>query len=84
MLWRMMMSEKISHISVTWRPTTIELLLFHSIFDPVESHVHWLGAFLLNCVIDNAICCGVVSFELYGVLVVTHFIQYCARESAFF
>jgi hypothetical protein len=32
MSWRMMISEIISHIDVTWRPTNIELV---SVFDPV-------------------------------------------------
>jgi hypothetical protein len=79
-----MISEIISHIGVTWRPTNIELVLFHSIFDPVESHINCFVALLLDCVIDNAIYCGVVSFELCGILVVTHFRQCCAHDGAFF
>jgi hypothetical protein len=79
-----MLSEIISHIGVTWRPTNIELVLFYSVFDPVEYHVHCFGAFLSDCVIDNTICGGVVSFEFCGVLVVTHFSQCCACDSAFF
>jgi hypothetical protein len=33
--WRIMLSEIISYIVVTWRPTYIELVLFYSVFDPV-------------------------------------------------
>jgi hypothetical protein len=51
----MMLSEIISQIGVTYHPTNIELVLFHSVFDPLESHVHCFGAFLLECVIENAI-----------------------------
>jgi hypothetical protein len=59
MRWRMMICERISHIGVTWCPTNIELVMFHSVFDPVESHIHCLWELLLDCVIDNAIlwCC---------------------------
>jgi hypothetical protein len=79
-----MLCEIISHIGVTWRPTNIELALFHSVFDPVESNIHCFGSLLLDCIIDNAIFCGVVSFELCGVLVVTNFRQCCACHGAFF
>jgi hypothetical protein len=80
----MMLSEIITHIGVTRRPTSIELVLFNSVFDPVEYHVHCFRALFLDCVIDNAICYNVFSFELYGVLFVAHFIKCCACESAFF
>jgi hypothetical protein len=73
MRWRMMICEIFPHMGVTWRPTNIEVVLFYPVFDPVESHIHFFGAFLFDCVIDNAICGGVVSFEFCGVLVVTHF-----------
>jgi hypothetical protein len=78
-----MLCEIISHIGVTWRPTNVELVLLHSVLDPVDSHIHFLRAFLLHCVIDNTICCGVFSFEFCGVVVVTHFSQCCACDGAF-
>jgi hypothetical protein len=52
---RIMLSEIITHIGVTRHPTYIELILFNSVFDPVEYHVHCFGALLLDCVIDDAI-----------------------------
>jgi hypothetical protein len=55
MRWRMMLSEIITHIGVIRRPTYIELGLFNSVFDPVESHVHCFRALFLECVIDYAI-----------------------------
>jgi hypothetical protein len=58
----MMLCEIVPHIGVTWRPPNIELVLFYPVFDPVESHIHCFGAFLVYCVIDNAICGGVLSF----------------------
>jgi hypothetical protein len=55
MRWRMMLSEIISHIGVTRRPAYIELVLFRSVFEPVEYHVHCIGALFLDYVIDDAI-----------------------------
>jgi hypothetical protein len=78
-----MLCEIISHIGVTWRPTNVELVLLHSVLDRVESHIHFLIAFLLHCVVENTICCGVFSFQLCGVLVVTHLSQCCECDGAF-
>jgi hypothetical protein len=82
--WRMVLSEIITHIGVTRCPTYIELVLFNSVFYPAESRVHCFGALLLDCVIDDAICGGVVSFELCGILCVAHFRKCCACDSSFF
>jgi hypothetical protein len=84
MRWRMMLSEIITHIGVTRLPSYIELVLFNSVFYPVEYHVHCFGALLLDCVIDDAICCGVISFEFCGFLSVAHSRKWCARDNAFF
>jgi hypothetical protein len=80
---RMMFSEIISQIGVTWRPSNVKLFLFYSVFDPVEPHIHSFGSFLLDGVVDNAICGGVVSGEASGVLVVTHLIKCGARDGTF-
>jgi hypothetical protein len=37
-----------------------------------------------DCFIDDAICGGVISFELCGVLFVSHFRKGRARDSSFF
>jgi hypothetical protein len=79
----MILSEIITHVGVTRHPTHIALVLFNSVFDPVEYHVHGFEALLLDCVIDDTICCGVVGFELCGVLFVAHFRKCCACDSAF-
>jgi hypothetical protein len=79
-----MFSEIISQIGVTWCPPNIKLFLFYSVFDPVELHIHSFGSFLLDGVVDNAICGGVLSGEVSGVLVVTHLRKCCACEGAFF
>jgi hypothetical protein len=80
----MMLSEIVTHIGVTRRPTYIELVVFNPVFDPVEYHVHGSGALLLECVIDDAIYGGVISFEFCGLSFVAHFRKGCACDSAFF
>jgi hypothetical protein len=84
MRWTMMLSEIVSHIGVTRCAAYIEIVLFNSVFDPVESHARCFGALLLDCIIDDYICCGVVSFNLCDVLFVAHFRKCCACDSAFF
>jgi hypothetical protein len=79
-----MFSEIISQIGVTWRPPNVKLLLFYSVFDPVEPHIHSFGSFLLDGVVDNATRGGVVSGEVSGVLVVTHLRKCCACDGALF
>jgi hypothetical protein len=49
-----MFSEVISQIGVSRRPPNVKLLLFDSVFDPVEPHFHSFGPFLLDGVVDNA------------------------------
>jgi hypothetical protein len=79
----MMFGEIISQIGVTWRPSNTKLFLFYSVFDTVEPHIHSFGLFFLDCVVDNAICGGVVIGEVSGVLVVTHLRQCGASDGAF-
>jgi hypothetical protein len=84
MRWRMMSSEVISQIGVTWRPPNVKLLLFYSVFDPVEPYIHSFGSLLLDGVVDNAIRGGVVLGEVSGVLVVPHFRKCCACDGDLF
>ena len=37
---RMMFCEVVGKIKSCWGPVDVELILFHSILDPVEAHVH--------------------------------------------
>jgi hypothetical protein len=62
-----MLSKIVTHIGVTRRSAYIKLVLFNPVFDPVEYHVRGFGALLLDCVIDDSVCSGAVSFELGGV-----------------
>jgi hypothetical protein len=80
----MMLGEIFTHIGVTRRPTYIEWIVFHPVLDAVEPRVHGFGAFLLDFIIDDSFCSGVVIFEVRGVLFMPHFRECCVRDSAFF
>jgi hypothetical protein len=47
MLW-MMLGEVISQIRFAWFPEDVEVPLLDTILDPIKSHVHCLGPFLLE------------------------------------
>jgi hypothetical protein len=79
-----MIGEMVTPIGVTGRPTYIELVLFNPVLDPVELHVHDFGAFLVDCVIDDSVCSGVVSCDVRGILCMSHFRECCVRDSALF
>jgi hypothetical protein len=38
--WRMVLSEIVSQIGVTLRPSNVNFFMLYSVFDPVEPHVH--------------------------------------------
>ena len=44
-------------------PVDDELALLDTVFEPVESHVDGFGAFLLDCVIGDALSTSVVSLD---------------------
>jgi hypothetical protein len=79
-----MFSEIISQIGVTWHPPNVKFFLFYSVFDPLEPHIHSFGSFLMDGVVDNDICVGIVSDEVSVLLVVTHLRKCGACDGAFF
>ncbi len=50
--------------------------------EPVESHVHRLGASWLDVVGDHTVCCAVVSLNGCGRLLVAHFLSNSCMEIA--
>ena len=66
-----MLGEVITKVSTAWCPIEVELSLFDSILEPVESHVNGLGASLFDCVSENAMGDRVVSFKGCGWLGMT-------------
>ena len=59
----MVLGEVVRFVAAAGTPVNVELLLFGAVADPVETHVHGFGAFLLNIVVSNAGSCGVVRLE---------------------
>ena len=62
----MVLGVAIGEILLAGFPVHSELSLFHSILDPVESHVHRLGSFGLDRVVGDAFCGGVVGLDRCG------------------
>ena len=62
----MMFGEIISIIVDSFVPVDLELLLSLPIPEPIISHVPGLGSFLVDIIINEACCCGVVSFDRSG------------------
>ena len=48
------LGEKIAEVQQAADVSATELLLFHSVLDPVEPHVNRLGHFRRDCAIGNA------------------------------
>jgi hypothetical protein len=76
-----MLGEVITHMCVTRHPTNIKLSLFHSVLYPVKVHVHGFGTFLLENFVDDSIGCGVIYFQICGLLWVAHCGRCCEGDS---
>jgi len=59
----MMLSEVIAPIFITRGPVNFELVLFHSVFKPIKSHVNGFAALLFDSTVDDAIGSGVVRLD---------------------
>lgn len=71
----MMLGEIIGEVVLTLRPGDYEVALSNAITDPVEMHVHGLGALLLDSVIGKAGSCIVVSLNWCRSLLEAEFLQ---------
>jgi hypothetical protein len=60
---RMMLGEVIGQVIATAAPVYQELALLDTVFDPIEAHIHGLGAFVLDGVIGNAGSTGIVGLD---------------------
>ena len=71
----MVLGVVVGTIGLAGFPVHSELALFHTISDPIESHVHCLGSFGLDCVVGDSFGGGVVCLDRSGaVLFVAHFL----------
>jgi len=60
MCGRMVLGKIIGMIGVARVPENVELALACAVTNPIKMHVNGLGEFLLDCVIDDAICSAVI------------------------
>ena len=65
----------VSEIVEPWLPVNIEHTLADSVTQPVESHVHGFGLLLLDGVVGNAHCGGIVCLDGGGSLGLVHFLE---------
>jgi len=61
MCGRMVFGEITGAIGFARAPENVELALVCAVTNPIKMHVNGLGAFLLDCVIDDATCSAVIS-----------------------
>ena len=73
MFSRVMFRDIIAKIENAFFPVYIELALADAVAQPVEAHVHRLGHFLFDCVVDDAGGALVVKLEWCGSLLVAKF-----------
>ena len=62
----------IRQVCCAWAPNPPELVLGRATSQPMETHVHGLGAFWLDVACDNANVSGVVSLNWSGRLLMAH------------
>ena len=60
---RMVLREVVAQVFGPWAPVNEKLALFDSVLDPVKTHVHGLGAFLLDSVVGKTYGCRVVGLD---------------------
>ena len=75
-----MLRKVVGEIFFTFAPVDLELLLGNSILYPVETHVDSLGSALLDGIVGNACCCGVIDDDRGRWLRVAHFFEGCAER----
>ena len=62
----MVFGEVVTVVGFAAAPSNTELVLFNSVLDPVESHVHGLGSLEFGAFVGEAISCGVVCDDRCG------------------
>ena len=79
----MVFGEIVSVVLLSSLPVDFELALSHAIADPVETHVDCFGASLLDSVIDDSFCTGIVCLNWRGGLWVAKKFQGIANHAGF-
>ena len=58
--WRMVLGEVICQVAFPFEPMYSKFAVFHSVLDPVETHVHCFGSPDFGATVGESICGGVV------------------------
>ena len=76
---RMVLGEIVGMILTARLPIDLEVALADTVSHPIKAHVDGFGAALLDLVIDDPFCRGIVRFDGCWWLWVAHFFQ-CGAE----
>jgi len=79
-----MLREVVCQVCLPRVPKKSELSLCFAVTWPVESHVHGLGAFWLNFIINYSLCCCVVSLNWGQRLRMSQFVEYLVEVNGLF
>jgi hypothetical protein len=79
-----MFGEIIGKVVAAASPVNVEVALFDSVLDPIESHVDGFGSSLFDGAIGNARGAGVVSLQGSGALWVAHVDESSAQSFGVF
>ena len=79
-----MLGKIIGLVNGAFAPVNKELALAHAITDPVVSHVHGLGALLLDGVVGDAGCGAIVRLNRGWRLGVAQFLETRSKWASFF
>ena len=78
-----MLGEVIGHVIGAASPVDDEITGSNTIFDPIKTHVHGLGAFLLDGAIDNTRSSRIIGLDVCGWLRMSHVNEGLSENSSF-
>ena len=78
-----MLGEVVSEVCFTGRPVDVELSLFDSVSNPIESHVDCLGLVLLDGSICDSISSAVVGSDWSCGLGMSHLVKCDTQRDCF-
>ena len=67
--------EVVGQVFRAWCPINVKLFLIDTILQPVEAHVNRLRLTLLDLLVGEADCCGVIELDGGGGLGMAHFVE---------
>ena len=67
--------EVVGQVFRAWCPINVKLFLVDTILQPVEAHVNRLRLTLLDLLVGETDCCGVIELDGGGGLGMAHFVE---------